>query len=346
MDVIDLRSDTVTHPTPEMRRAMAEADVGDDVYGEDPTVNELQRRAAQQFGKAAALLVSSGSMGNVVSLMAHCGRGERVIMGQQSHTNLYEAGNPATLGGIQAWTVPVQPDGTLSLADIRGGIPAYPDDAHFPLARAVSLENTQGSLGGQPIPANYIDEVGALCRQHDLALHIDGARIFNAAAALDTDVATLTASADSVTFCLSKGLCAPVGSIIVGSEDFIMRAHRVRKALGGGMRQAGIIAAAGIIALEEMSARLAQDHATARMLAAGLNDLPEFTIDLPRVRTNMFFCDYAPDARLGLPELADKLRADNIWLQPNQYGFRAVTHYWITEARVEFVLQRIKYHLS
>ncbi len=346
MDIIDLRSDTVTHPTPAMRRAMADAEVGDDVYGEDPTVNALQDLAARRFGKEAALLVSSGSMGNVVSLMTHAGRGERVIMGQKSHTNVYEAGNPAALGGIQPWTVPVQPDGTLQLDDIRGGVPAYPDDAHFPLARAVSIENTQGSLGGQPIPQAYLDEVGALCREHDLALHIDGARIFNAAAALQTDVATLTRAADSLTFCLSKGLCAPVGSIVVGSADFIRRAHRVRKVLGGGMRQAGVLAAAGIIALEEMSERLADDHHTAHLLAAGLAARPEFSVDLSRVKTNMFFCGYAPDAKLSLSDLAAKLREDDIYIQGERYGLRLVTHYWITEARAEFVLERIQHHLS
>lgn len=345
MDFIDFRSDTVTWPTPTMRHAMAEASVGDDVYGEDPTVNELQTMAAKRFGKEAALFVSSGTMGNIVSLMAHCGRAERAIIGDRCHVNYYEGGNPAALGGIQPWAVPVQPDGTLRLEDLRAAI--SPPDAHFPITKLISLENTQGSIGGQPIPAAYIEQVGALCREHGLKLHIDGARIFNAAAALGESVADLAAPADSLTFCLSKGLCAPVGSVIVGSQEFITRAHRIRKLVGGGMRQAGMIAAAGIVALEEMTERLSEDHANAKTLAEGLASLPEFIIQPETVRSNMVFFDMTPEAKLDPKALSAKLREDGILINPlGPYRFRAVTHYWIKSSHVEHTLERIRHYLA
>lgn len=345
MEKIDLRSDTVTWPTPSMRQAMMEAEVGDDVYGEDPTVNELERRAAQKFGKEAALYVASGSMGNIASIMAHCERGERIITGQNSHVNAYEAGNPAVLGGIQPWTVPVQPDGTLRLEDIQAGIST--EDVHYPHTTLVCLENTQGATGGQPLTADYITQVGQLCRQNNLKLHIDGARIFNAAAATETDVATLTAPADSVTFCLSKGLCAPAGSVIVGSAAFIYKARRIRKLLGGGMRQAGILAAAGIIALEDMSQRLHEDHATAKALAEGLAQIRGIDIQPERFKTNMVFLKLNEDAKLSAAALSQKLEADNIILRPNGiYNFRAVTHYWIKPTHIDYVLERMNRYLS
>jgi threonine aldolase len=346
MDTIDLRSDTVTHPTPQMRHAMMEAPLGDDVYGDDPTVNELQKLAAKRFGKEAALLVPSGTMGNLISLMVHCARGERAIMGDKSHTNLYEAGNSAAFGGIQPWTVPVQPDGTLRLEDLEASIFST-SDSHFPLTKLVSIENTQNATGGQPLSADYIYAVSEFCRKHGFKLHIDGARIFNAAAALQIDVATLTAPAHSLTFCLSKGLCAPMGSVIVGSQDFIHRAHRIRKALGGGMRQAGVIAAAGIVALEEMTERLSEDHANAKMLADGLAQISSIQIDPTRVKTNMVYFDLQPDAKVDTQSLSQKLLGDGIRLNPNgAYRFRAVTHYWIKTEDVELVLKRIKHYLS
>ncbi|NJL94108.1 MAG: low-specificity L-threonine aldolase [Anaerolineae bacterium] len=345
MDRIDLRSDTVTWPTPRMRQAMAEAPVGDDVYGEDPTVNALQAQAAALFDKEAGLLVASGTQGNITALMTHCGRGDRAIMGNIAHTHLYEAGNPAALGGIQTHMVPVQPDGSLRLEDLEAGITS--DDSHYPVTRVISIENTQGSVGGQPLPASYIEAVGALAHKRGLHLHIDGARIFNAAAALETSVAELCAAADSVTFCLSKGLCAPVGSVLVGSHDFIRRAHRVRKLLGGGMRQAGIIAAAGLVALEEMPGRLHEDHAKARALADALAQMPCIQLDPAPVRTNMIFFDLHPDAPLDAEQLAERLRADNIWIGPfGKWRVRLVTHYWIMPEHVEFVAQRMRHHLA
>ena len=345
MDRIDLRSDTVTWPTPEMRRAMAEAAVGDDVFGEDPTVNALQDAAARRLGKEAGLFVASGTMGNLVAVLAHCGRGDEVILGDRAHTFVYEAGGIAALGGVHPHTVPVLPDGTLPLEAIKAAI--RPDNVHMPATRLIALENTQGTVGGIPISKAYTDEVGRLARAHGLALHMDGARIFNAATALNVDVADLAAAADSVTFCLSKGLCAPVGSVLVGSRDFIARAHRVRKQLGGGMRQAGILAAAGLIALDTMPLRLAADHANARRLAEGLAALPQIEIALDRVQTNMVFFALRPEVPVSAPQLAERLRRHHVWIMDmGERGFRAVTHYWIRPQDVDRALSAIAEELS
>ena len=258
MPPIDLRSDTVTPPTEEMRAAMAKAPLGDDVYGEDPTVNTLQAMAAAMLGKEAGLFVPSGTMGNLASILAHCNRGDEIILGNLAHTFLYEAGGMAALGGVHPHTIPNQPDGTLDPDDIRAAIRA--DDAHLPPTRLITLENTHNRCGGAALSVAYTRSIGELAAEHGLILHLDGARIFNAAAVLGVSPAELTAPADSVTFCLSKGLCAPVGSVICGSQDFIRKAHRIRKQLGGGMRQAGVLAAAGIVALESIVPRLAEDH--------------------------------------------------------------------------------------
>mgnify|MGYP005858611467 FL=1 len=345
MDRIDLRSDTVTWPTPEMRQAMAEAAVGDDVFGEDPTVNALQEAAARRLGKEAGLFVASGTMGNLVAVLAHCGRGDEVILGDKAHTFVYEAGGIAALGGVHPHPVPVQPDGTLPLEAIQAAI--RPDNVHMPITRLIALENTQGTVGGIPISKAYTDEVGRLAREHGLALHIDGARIFNAATALNVDVAELVAAADSVTFCLSKGLCAPVGSVLVGSREFIARAHRVRKQLGGGMRQAGILAAAGLIALDTMTLRLAEDHANARRLAEGLAALPQIDIALDQVQTNMVFFALRPEVPVSAPELAERFKRHNVWIMDmGERRFRAVTHYWIRPQDVDHALAAIAEELS
>jgi len=346
MDLIDFRSDTVTHPTPKMRHAMMEATVGDDVYGDDPTVNKLQEAAAKLLGKEAAILVSSGTMGNLTSLMAHCGRGERAIMGNIAHIHKYEAGNQAVVGGIPPYPIPVQADGTLDLQDLAKAV-SVDNDPHFPITKLVCLENTQGSLGGIPLSIEYIESVGQFCLERDLKLHMDGARLFNAVAAIGADVKDVVNAVDSVTFCLSKGLCAPVGSIVVGDADFIQRVHRIRKMLGGAMRQAGIIAAAGLIALEDMTERLVEDHKNAKMLAEGLTDNPYISLNIEQVQTNMIFFELSPDAKLDGAQLSEKLRSDDIILTPDTpYGFRAVTHYWITPERVEFALERIHTYLS
>ncbi len=346
MDQIDLRSDTVTWLTDDMRQAMAEAAIGDDVYGEDPSVNRLEAMAAERFGKEAGLFVASGTMGNLVAILVHCGRGDEAIMGQSSHTFVNETGNPAALGGIHSWTLPVQPDGTLALDAIEDTIRG--DDPHYPQTTLVCLENTQGSTGGQPLPVSYIDAVGELCQRRGLRLHIDGARIFNAAVALNEDVARLTQASDSISFCLSKGLCVPMGSVIVGSRDFIYHARRIRKSLGGGLRQAGFMAAAGIVALETMVDRLTEDHTNAYRLAEGLAELPAFDVDLSRIKTNILFVTLRPNARLSAAKLREALAKDNIRIGgANRHGrMRFVTHYWITEERVDFVLERMRQYLA
>ncbi len=348
MQMIDLRSDTVTQPTPEMRQAMANALLGDDVYGEDPTVNALQERAAALFGKEAALFVASGTMGNLCSVLAHCGRGDEMILGKQAHIFRYEVGSAAAYGGIHPHTLEVRKDGTMDIDAIRAAI--RDDDEHMPITRLICLENTHGGASGAPVPAGYIAQVAAIAREHGLALHIDGARIFNAAAALNTSVAELCADADSVTFCLSKGLCAPVGSVIVGSRDFIRRAHKIRKSFGGGMRQAGVLAAAGLVALDTIVPRLHEDHATARALAEGLAGLPHVEIDLDTVQTNMFFFRLTEDAPITPEALSERLKDEYniLTFAYHRSGrhFRFVTHYWIKPEHVPYIIDAMHTLLS
>ena len=341
MDFIDLRSDTVSHPTPEMREAMARAVVGDDVYRDDPTVNRLQADAAAMLGKEAGLFVASGTQGNLCALLAHCQRGEAIILGDSSHIFRYEQGGMAQLGGIVPHTVPVQPDGTLRLDDIRAAV--NQNDEHQPMTRLVTLENTHNEAGGVPIAAEYTRRAAQLARDNGLLLHIDGARIFNAAAALDTDVQQLAAPADSVAFCLSKGLSAPVGSVLVGTQDFIRRARRARKVLGGGMRQAGILAAAGLIALHIMKDRLHEDHDHARLLAEGLSEIPAITVHSQS--TNFVFFSIAADARLTADELVQVMRGKYHILMPSYPGadrpIRLCTHYWIDRQAVDAVISAV-----
>ncbi|MGC9469493.1 MAG: low-specificity L-threonine aldolase [Anaerolineae bacterium] len=335
MDLVDLRSDTVTKPTEEMRRAMAEAPVGDDVYGEDPTVNRLQTLAAERMGKEAALFVPSGTMGNLASLLAHCGRGDEVIIGDRSHTFLHEQGGMAALGGIMPHLIPNQPDGTMALEDIEGAV--RDDDAHYPITRLVCLENTHNACNGAPLPPSYVGAVAELAHSRGLRVHVDGARIFNAAVALGIDAAELVRKVDSVTFCLSKGLSAPVGSVICGSAAFIERAHRARKVLGGGMRQAGIIAAAGVVALETMVDRLVEDHVRAQRLADGFSELSG--VEVGPVHTNIFYFSLTDDCPLDGAGLAAGLKDRGVLL-PNRgsRSFRVVTHVWITDGDVDRVL--------
>jgi threonine aldolase len=263
--MIDLRSDTVTQPSPAMRDAMARAEVGDDVFGDDPTVNRLQDECARRFGKEAGLLFPTGTQSNLAALMAHCQRGEEAIVGQEAHTYRYEAGGMAVLGSIQPQPIQNRPDGTLDLAEVEAAI--KPNDPHFAVTRLLALENT---IGGKVLPREYLADAVALARRRGLATHLDGARVFNAAMKLGTPVDELCAGIDTVSVCLSKGLGTPAGTVLVGRRDLIERARRVRKMLGGTMRQAGIIAAAGLYALEHNVERLAQDHANAQRLAKGL----------------------------------------------------------------------------
>lgn len=336
MDVIDLRSDTITRPTPAMRRAMADAEVGDDVFKEDPTVNRLEEMAARRMGKPAALLVASGTMGNLVSQLAHCGRGDETILGDQSHVFFYEQGGASALGGIHPRTLPNNVDGTIDVEKIEAAI--RPDDDHFPASRLVILENTHNRCCGTPLTAVYTAAVGRLAHRHGLKLHIDGARLFNAALSLGVDVAELAAPADSVTFCLSKGLAAPMGSVLCGDGAFIARARRVRKSVGGGMRQAGIIAAAGIVALTEMIDRLAEDHANARTLALGLAEIPGLQIDPDAVATNIVYFRVAGKG-LDAPAMVARLGEQGVRVLPTATDqMRAVLNYHVTAADVNRAL--------
>jgi threonine aldolase len=339
--MIDLRSDTVTKPTPAMREAIFQAEVGDDVMGEDPTVNRLEEMAAERMGKPMALFVASGTMGNLTAQLAHCQRGDEVILGDLAHTYLYEAGGMSVLGGIYPRPLPNEPDGTIRLDRIEAAVRS--DNSHYPRSRLIALENTHNRCGGAAIPPSYFAAVRALADRHGLRIHLDGARIFNAAIALGVDPREITQHVDSVTFCLSKGLSAPVGSVVCGDADFIYQAHRARKVLGGGMRQAGIIAAAGIVALEQMVDRLANDHVHARQLAEGVSTIPGLLIDLERVQTNLVYFDLTPDAPCSGTEVVAQLQDRGVLVgySPDR-GFRAVTHCWIDDADIEAALTALR----
>jgi threonine aldolase len=338
MEPIDLRSDTVTKPTPEMREAMAEAEVGDDVFRDDPTVIRLEELAAGMVGKEAALFVPSGTMGNLIALLVHCQRGEEAIVGSLSHIYLNEAGGMSALGGIQPCPVRNQKDGTLAIDDILASIRT--EDVHHPITRLVCLENTQNICGGIPLTADYTRQVGELAHQHGLFLHVDGARLFNAAAAQNVPVKDLVDPADSVMFCLSKGLASPVGSILAGSQKFINRARHVRKMLGGGMRQVGVLAAAGIISLEKMTNRLADDHLRARKLADGLRQVRGVVLDPGSPYTNMIYFNLADHVGENAQQVTEKMKKHGVLLDPDgNRRFRLVTHYWIDEEAVDKVVQ-------
>jgi len=284
--VIDLRSDTVTRPTPAMRDARARAEVGDDVFGDDPTVHRLEAAAARIAGKDAAVFVASGTMGNLASLLAHCERARLAVLGDQAHIFVYEGGGASALGGLVYRTVPNLPDGRLSLPAVDEATRDMGGDPHFALPGVICLENTHNRMGGRIVPVEHFAEVAALAASRGLPVHLDGARLFNASVAAGRPVTDWTMHATSVQFCLSKGLGAPVGSIVAGPADFIVRVRRYRKMLGGGMRQAGVLAAAGLVALETMIDRLADDHANATRMAAALAAIPGLTIDLASVETN------------------------------------------------------------
>ena len=340
MKIIDLRSDTVTLPSDEMREAACDADLGDDVFCEDPTVNRLQELAARLMGKEAALLVSSGTMGNLVCMLTHCQRGEEVILGGHSHMFLNECGSIATVGGIHPHTISNQADGTLRLEDIESSIRG--DNDHWPRTRAVCLENTHNRCFGAPLTPAYMKEVAALAHAKGLKVHLDGARLFNAVVALDVDVKELTEHVDSLSFCLSKGLAAPVGSIVCGTQDFIREARRNRKVLGGGMRQAGIIAAPGLVALDKMVSRLAEDHVNARRLAEGIAEIEGLRIDLSRVKTNIIYFDVINE-NTGVEQIMAGLEKRGIKALPTGPDrFRMVTHYGINEQDIERTIAALK----
>ncbi len=323
MKPIDLRSDTVTQPTAAMRAAMAAAEVGDDVFADDPTVNALQERIAAMLGKEAALFTPTGTQSNLCGLMAHCERGDEFLVGQMAHTYRWEGGGAAVLGSIQPQPLPQQADGSIPLADIEANI--KPDDAHFAKTRLLALENT---WGGQILPQAYIEQATALARRKGMATHLDGARVFNAAVASGVPVGEIARPFDSISVCFSKGLGAPVGSALVGSKAFIARAHRIRKMLGGGMRQAGVLAAAALHALDHHVERLADDHAHARALAEGLQGLPGVTVQPPQ--TNIVFVELVPEKAAGVVE---RLRAAGV-LCTGLYRLRFVTHLDVSGADI------------
>jgi threonine aldolase len=316
---------------------MAEAEVGDDVFRDDPTVIRLEELAAGMVGKEAALFVPSGTMGNLIALLVHCQRGEEAIVGSLSHIYLNEAGGMSALGGIQPCPVPNQKDGTLRLEEIQASIRS--EDVHHPITRLICLENTQNICGGVPLSVDYTRQVGEIARQNGLRLHVDGARIFNAAVAQNVPVRELVEPADSVMFCLSKGLAAPVGSILAGSQKFIARARHVRKMLGGGMRQVGVLAAAGIISLEKMTKRLADDHVRAKKLADGLRQNKGVLVDTGSPYTNMIYFNLSDHVAGDAWAVTEKMKSQGVLLDPdNTRRFRLVTHYWIDDEAVEKTL--------
>jgi len=331
METIDLRSDTVTRPTEAMRKVMASAEVGDDVYGEDPSVNRLQEMAADLTGKEAALFVTSGTMGNQAAIAATTRPGDAVLVGENAHILLYESGAGAALFGVQVETIGA--GGFFSGSEVADAI--HPVDVHYAPASMLAIENTHNQSGGRVFPLDQLKDAAAVAREHGLAVHLDGARIFNAAVASGTPVATWADHVDSLTFCLSKGLGAPVGSVLCGSADFILRAHRTRKQMGGGMRQAGIIAAAGLHALEHHVERLADDHSNAQRLAAGLRDLG-FKVDpFPETNIVIFEAERAEEFE------QESLARGVLMLALTNDQVRAVTHMDVSEADIDDALSRI-----
>ncbi|MCG9230338.1 low-specificity L-threonine aldolase [Vibrio diabolicus] len=331
---MDFRSDTVTQPTQAMREAMFKAPVGDDVYGDDPTVNELEEFAAELAGFEAALFTTSGTQANLLGLMAHCERGDEYLCGQQAHNYKYEAGGAAVLGSIQPQPVENNPDGTLPFDKLAAAI--KPDDCHFARTKLLSLENT---INGKVLPLSYLAEARDFVNKNNLKMHLDGARVFNAAAALDVPVKEIGQYFDSMTICLSKGLAAPVGSLLLGSKEYIAKARRLRKMIGGGMRQAGILAAAGKLALTEQVEQLKQDHTNAKTLAEGLAELPSFSVNPEFVQTNIVFAKLDP--QVDIVNIAAKLKEQNITITPGN-PIRFVTHKDISAQDIDNFLSSIK----
>ena len=333
---LDLRSDTVTRPPPSMRRAMFEAELGDDVYRDDPTVIALEEKAAAMLGKQAGLLVTSGTQGNLVSLLSQAGRGDQVLIGDKSHIYKYEAGAASVLGGLFLHPLTNRDDGTLDPDDILGGV--SPRDDHFAPTRLLAIENTHNVAGGKPLDTAQTQRMADVAHGKGLKVHLDGARLFNAAVVLNQAAADLAAPADSLSFCLSKGLSCPVGSVVVGESDFIEEARRWRKMLGGGMRQAGVIAAAGIYALDHMIERLAEDHENARRLAYRLAEVQGIILDPETVHTNIiFFSIEANKSR----ELAKGLRTRGILIDSEKKLVRMVTHYGISREDIDYLLKSV-----
>ncbi len=334
--MIDLRSDTITLPTKGMMHAISVAKLGDDVLNEDPTIHELEKKSAELTGKEASLFVPSGTMANLTSILAHCERGDEVILGDQAHTFLYEAGGISSLGGIHSHQLKNQDDGTMALDDIKNAIRL--DNVHFPKTRLICLENTHNRCYGFPLTIDYLNAVRTIANKHELFVHVDGARLFNASVALGVPLKELCMPADSTTFCLSKGLSAPIGSLVCGEESFIYRVKRLRKVLGGGMRQAGILAAAGIEALDTMVERLALDHQHAKTLAAGISRIKGLQCDPEFVPTNIVYFSLERDDINGA-ELVSLMEKKGIqFFEISTKRFRLVTHSGIDAAGIDETL--------
>ncbi len=340
MKIVDFRSDTVTKPTEEMRTAMFNAEVGDDVYGEDPTINRLEELAANLVGKEAALFVPTGTMGNQLAVLCHTQRGNEVILEERSHIYNYEVGGIAFLSGVQARIVKGK-NGIMSASDVEKVI-VSDEDIHHPQTGLICLENTHNMAGGIVVPPESMKEIYDLSKKYNLLVHLDGARIFNASTALGCDVKKLTQYCDSIMFCLSKGLCAPVGSMLAGSKEFINKARRYRKLLGGGMRQAGILAAAGVVALTNMIERLSEDHENAKLLAEGLNDIEGINIDLNTVQSNILMMDITTP-KYNSYSLVSKLKEEGILVSDiNSSRIRFVTHKYISKDDINHTISIIK----
>lgn len=323
--MIDLRSDTVTLPTNKMKQFIMDSPLGDDVYGEDPSVNLLQKKIAKIFNKESALFVPSGTMANLISVLTHCNRGDEVILGNKSHIFFYEAGGISAFGGVHSHQINNNDDGTININDIVSAIRKKGDD-HFPKTKLICLENTHNACYGSPINTDFFNEVKNIAKKHNIPIHLDGARIFNAAIALNKSVDELTKDCDSVSCCLSKGLSAPVGSVILGNKNFISKAKSLRKALGGGMRQAGLIASAGIFSLDHMINRIKDDHSNAKILADKLNLIKNIEINLNQVHTNIIFI-YNRDKNLSNQDMLLSLEKNNIKIDyKGNSKFRLVTH--------------------
>lgn len=336
--MIELRSDTLTLPSREMIKAISEAELGDDVYGEDPTVKELEELAARMLDKEAAILLPSGTMANLTSLMAHCPRGSKVIVGDETDIYIYEAGGAAVCGGIMYEPIPTRPDGRLDINDLEQAFPVDPSDPQFALPSLICLENPHNRMGGRVLPLSYLREVREFADKKGLPIHMDGARIFNAAVAMDIPVSEITRFADSVQFCLSKGLSAPIGSLVAGNREFIEDVYRLRKMLGGGMRQAGIIAAPGLVSLNQMVERLSVDHANARRLAEGLAEIEGIQCQPETVETNIVFFRVVQDG-FTWQTFVEEAEKRGLHIAELGHGrIRAVTHSGVTLEDVEAAL--------
>jgi threonine aldolase len=343
LKTIDLRSDTITHPTEEMRQAMYKAEVGDDVFGEDPTVNRLEKLGAQKMGKQEALFTPSGTMSNLIAVLAQTRHGDEIIVGTEAHVFWNEVGGAAALGGVSMHTVENLADGTIDIHKAEGAIRSQ--NIHYPPTTLLCLENTQNRCGGTVLTPGYTRAISDMAHSHSLKVHLDGARIFNAEVALGVPAAVLAEPADSVCFCLSKGLSAPVGSLLCGSTEFVTRARKLRKMVGGGMRQAGVIAAAGIIAIEKMVGRLAEDHESARKLALGIASIKGMKVDESLVQTNIVMFEPPPD--MEAPAFIKLMLGNGVlFTYPGGHRVRATTHRMVNSSDIDEALMRIQKAVS